>query len=81
MIVLQILGSLAILCAFGLAQAGRISTRGLTYLVVNALGAVALGLPAVVTGQWGFVLLEAAWLLISLYGLVRRPRPTPAHPH
>lgn len=76
MIALQVLGSIAILTAFALAQLGRVRTSDVSYLVVNLLGAIALGVPALVTGQWGFVLLESAWLLIAVYGLVCRPKPS-----
>ena len=78
MIALQVLGSVAILTAFALAQLGRLRTTDISYLVVNLLGAIALGVPALVTAQWGFVLLESAWLLIAAYGLIRRPRSAPA---
>ena len=74
MITLQILGSLAILTGFALAQLGRLQTTDVSYLLINLVGAIALGLPALVTGQWGFVLLEGAWLLIAIFGLIKRPR-------
>jgi hypothetical protein len=72
MIALQVAGSIAILAGFGLAQLGRIDTSGWTYLWVNSVGSIALGIPALVTGQWGFVLLESCWLAVSLVGIVRR---------
>lgn len=80
MIALQVFGSLAILAGFALAQLGRLETTDVSYLLINLVGAIALGLPALASGQWGFVLLEGAWLLIAIFGLVKRPRASASPP-
>ncbi len=72
MIALQVAGSMAILAVFGLAQLGRISAGSWLYLWGNVAGSVALGVPALLTGQWGFVLLEGCWLLVSVVGILRK---------
>jgi hypothetical protein len=67
----QILGSLLILVPFGLAQLGRMSPRSRPYLIVNLTGSAALAADAAIGSQWGFLLLEGAWAVVSLAGLVR----------
>jgi hypothetical protein len=71
----QILGSLLILVPFGLAQLGRISARSRPYLILNLAGSAVLAADAATGSQWGFLLLEGAWAVVSLAGLVRRLSP------
>jgi hypothetical protein len=73
----QILGSLLILVPFGLAQLGRLNARSRPYLIVNLAGSAALAADAAVGSQWGFLLLEGAWAVVSLAGLARRPARQP----
>ena len=65
----QISGALMILAAFGLVQARRLNVAGTAYFILNLVGAVALGVSALIESQWGFVMLETAWAAISLRGL------------
>jgi len=60
--VIQILGALAILAAFVLAQAGRLRPDSLAYLLLNLTGSVVLALLAYIEEQWGFLLLEGVWV-------------------
>ncbi len=71
---IQIAGALAILVAYALAQFGVIDQRSYSYLLLNLLGAVVLGVIAWVEDLWGFLLLELAWSLVSAWGLVSRVR-------
>jgi len=69
---LQIAGAILILAGFGAAQAGRLSTHSYAYLWVNLVGSALLAVLAVIERQWGFVLLETAWALITVCGLFAR---------
>lgn len=76
--VVQMSGVLLILIAFGLAQWGVIAARGAPSLGLNLAGALVLGVSAYSARQWGFLVLEVAWALISAAGLARlRSRPVP----
>jgi hypothetical protein len=68
----QIAGALAILVAFASAQAGWLDQKAAGYLLLNLIGSGILGIQAGLQKQWGFVLLETVWALISAAGLVLR---------
>jgi hypothetical protein len=67
----QILGSLLVLAAFAGAQRGRLDTGSRTYLILNLLGSATLAVLAAHDRQWGFLLLEGVWALVSLHSLTR----------
>ena len=67
----QIVGGVLILVAFGLGQAGLLSQTARSYVVLNLVGASVLTASALVEHQWGFVLLEGAWALIAAWSLAR----------
>lgn len=67
--VVQIIGSLLILLPFGLSQLGNVRPRSWLYLTFNLVGSAALAADAAATSQWGFLLLEGTWALVSLGGL------------
>ena len=66
----QILGSLLVLTAFAAAQRGALSTSSRAYLALNLLGSIVLSVLAAREHQWGFLLLETVWALVSGWGLV-----------
>ena len=77
---LQILGALLVLTGFAAAQFGRLSPRSRPYLVVNLLGSAVLAGLALHSGDWGFLLLEGVWAVVSAVGLLRsltRPAAAP----
>lgn len=68
--VIQIVGAVLILVAYGAAQIERLDPQSHLYLGLNLVGSAILGVLAATTAQWGFLLLEGAWALISLWGLI-----------
>jgi hypothetical protein len=70
--IVQIVGSLLILSAFVAAQAGRLDSAGYRYLIANALGSAILTATALVAVEWGFILLEGVWALVSMWSIARK---------
>ena len=68
----QVLGSLLILSAFAASQRGRLSTTSAPYLLLNVAGSAILAVLALHERQWGFLLLESCWAVISAASLRRR---------
>lgn len=68
----QIGGSLLILAPFVLTQLGRLTSASVMYLVLNLVGSVVLSIDAALGHQWGFLLLEGVWALVSALALLRR---------
>jgi hypothetical protein len=71
----QLLGAILVLAAFTLAQYRVLDPQSISYLVLNTVGAGILAALAFEEEQWGFLLLEGVWTLVSLAGLIRRLRP------
>jgi hypothetical protein len=64
----SILGALGVLGAFAADQFGWVHPGRLSYALANFAGAGILTIVALLEGQLGFVLLQGAWTLISLWG-------------
>jgi len=75
--VISILGALAILIAYAANQFGWTDASNLRYQLANLLGSGILTVVAVIEVQLGFILLEGAWALISLWGIVQILRGKP----
>ncbi len=70
----SILGALAILGAYAADQLGWVNPSRLSYSVANFVGAGILTFVAVVDEQIGFIILQGAWTLVSLWGIVQNLR-------
>ena len=66
---LSVLGALAILGAYAASQFGFADASKLSYQAANFLGSAVLAAVAVMDWQFGFILLEGAWALMSLWGI------------
>lgn len=78
---IQVAGSLLILAGFAAAQAGRLSIDSARYLVLNFVGSAILAVLAWIDRQWGFLLLEGVWAIVSLWSLAQLMRGgTPTAP-
>ena len=75
--VAQVIGALLILAAYVLAQFGVLDQRSSWYLWLNLVGAGALTVLAWHERQWGFLLLEGVWTLVTAWSLLERFRLTP----
>jgi hypothetical protein len=74
--VVQIVGALLILAAFAAVQFERMRPDSRLYLALNVVGSVTLAVLAVSARQWGFVLLEGVWAIVSAWSLLRSQSPT-----
>ena len=77
----QVFGSLLILAAFAAAQRGVLDQSSRTYLSLNLIGSAILAVLAAHEQQWGFLLLEASWAVVSALGLLGLGRAPEPHAH
>ena len=68
--VAQVIGALLILTAFAGVQTGRMEPRALPSLSLNFIGAAILTVVALQARDWGFLMLEGVWTLVSAAGLI-----------
>ena len=68
--VIQIVGALLILAAFTAVQLNHMRPDSRLYLTLNLIGSVILAVLAWLESQWGFLLLEGVWALVSAWGLL-----------
>jgi len=79
--ILSVAGALLILAPFAASQLGRLAVRSVPYQAMNLIGSGSLALVAVVERQYGFILLEGVWAVMSaigLAGVLRNPGDRPA---
>ena len=79
---ISIVGALTILAPFVANQLGWISSSRVLYAGANFLGAAILTVVAIIDEQVGFIVVQGAWALVSLVGIVTivRPRGDGSHP-
>ncbi len=70
----QIFGALLVLAAFVATQTGFRDARSYPSLVLNLVGSGILAVLAAADRQWGFLLLEGVWAMVSLWSLAARLR-------
>ena len=70
--VLQLIGALAIFAAFIGVQLRMTTFSSYFSLILNLSGSALLAVLALEDRQWGFLLLEAVWALVSAWSLMAR---------
>ena len=64
-------GTVALLVAYGLVSAGRLSGKGSAFQWLNIYGSGGLGVAAVEGAVWSAVTLNAVWVAIGVITLVK----------
>jgi hypothetical protein len=68
------IGVALVLIAYFLNTERLIPVNGKLFFVMNAIGAALACYASVLIAYWPFVILEGAWTMISIYGLMRAMR-------
>ena len=76
LVIVQVVGALLVLAPFAAHQFGKLDGHAPGYLWPNLLGSAVLAALAAISGQWGFLLLEAAWAAVAARSIIRAAVPT-----
>jgi uncharacterized membrane protein len=71
---LSIAGAILILIAYAALQMKRLPPESVSFQVMNLFGGLFLFIAAVILRQYGFILVEGMWTLLSAAGLWRVTR-------
>jgi hypothetical protein len=69
--VISLLGSMLILGPYVAGQLGRLLPSDWSYVLLNFVGSTILAVVAVIEQQWGFLLLEGVWAVVSLWSMAK----------
>lgn len=69
--IISLVGAALILLPFAALQFGKLHQEGVLYTASNLIGSSILLYVAILDNQYGFILLETVWALVSLRGLLR----------
>lgn len=76
----QIIGAVLVLGAFLLSQLKVLDAESRAYLILNVVGSSVLAWIALASADWGFLLLEGVWAVVSVVSLIRVSIRCPAAP-
>lgn len=68
---IQLIGAVLVLLGYVLSQTGRVDGNARSYLIINLIGSGFLAVAAALGQQWGFLLLNGTWAIISAVNLIR----------
>lgn len=69
--VVSIVGAILILAAFTAQQLQRLDAETKTYQMLNLIGGFCLCTAAIAVRQYGFIMLEGSWTVVSAWGVWR----------
>jgi len=69
--IISFVGAILILTAYGGLQLNRLATDTMAFQTLNLFGGIFLCLTAVELRQYGFILVEGLWAVLSVVGLWR----------
>jgi len=76
--IISLIGAAMILAAYIGLQIGRFDRHNRFFNVLNFVGSALLAWVAIIDWRVGFIVLETAWALLSIPGMLRRRAPTAA---
>lgn len=71
-IVAQLIGAILNMGAFALLHFEIAPSSALKYLIPNLVGSIILVVTAWIDSQWGFLLLEATWVVVCVRAIIVR---------